>query len=1090
MMRKYYVKVLLALLALAICTGTLQAVTTPLALSSTTLPTLTCDIAAGPTPVTVGVTLVKNTVGTYTVYATGASSGLVTVVGGTSAGQTLVGATSGTTWSANTVYFTFVLPNGCEGMTTASSTTFTFTPYLVVAGQSPAVQPVLTTSAATISAPTSLTLSPLAPTPSAVTLTCVKTASSPYPQPTVPVNVYSSANGGTKFYLSTTAPAWLTITDSGGSAFAAVSAATAVWATAASPAQMNLSIDNTDGTCHGLSTGTVTNAVTLQLNDHMGTGAKSIAVKTVVYAQNGGSTISASPSPVAITYTKGSHTYSAVTVTITNSASSAVFLNVDSTTFPAWLNVSPLSHSVGSSNGTTPLSFAPTANADALAPGSYSGAVHVQVATQPDLVIPVTLQVQNPPATLSVAEGTTRNFTWQQGTPLPTVTITPISSDSPVQYQAYVGVTGSLQPLLNGSSAWTSSAPLSGVATSFGSPITVTFLSSVFAGLTPGPGAATATVHIIPTNPAGTAIDVVLTLTVTPPTATLTGVSPATVPTMAGPATLYVTLSGTGFVTNTVAGVVVNGAIVSDTNVIATVNNPTSITLQINLPSTADANLPFGKTGTVVFGVCNPQVGNSCSIPTNPTMSITVGNNPTISAVTSASSYIQVVAPQVPVVAPYDMVSIFGRNFCVAGGTGCTGSNSILYGSLAANTEQYLSQLTPDSTGTLRYVTVTFQTHPGNLVIGTAPILFATNTQINALVPSAVNAYQGGLVDIVVSFGATGSVVSSNPYTVQIVASDPGVFTLAGSGQGNVAALSPAGVLNGPHNTSPAADPAGISPTQDSDTVQLYVSGLGIPDSDGSTSDTLGASLTYAPSAFTCLSASDPASGYFAAATTALGNLGLAGTLASNDGAVLQYSLINNGDAPPCFLNPNSNSKLPTVTVGGVAATVTYAGWVWGSVAGLYQINIVLPNTTANTFYASDGLTVITPSATAQQFPVVVTTASGATSQSGAYLTIVKSLSMHQYFLSNSGANSLPTPTATFGTATALASADTGGSAPTWSAQGPVSLASSNFTWNNSTGTLLASGNNIVPGVYRFTETDAGTGSTGLKGTVVVTVVP
>jgi uncharacterized protein (TIGR03437 family) len=39
----------------------------------------------------------------------------------------------------------------------------------------------------------------------------------------------------------------------------------------------------------------------------------------------------------------------------------------------------------------------------------------------------------------------------------------------------------------------------------------------------------------------------------------------------------------------------------------------------------------------------------------------------------------------------------------------------------------------------------------------------------------------------------------------------------------------------------------------------------------------------------------------------------------------------------PCFVTA------PTVTINGAPATVTYAGWVSGSVAGLYQINATVP---------------------------------------------------------------------------------------------------------------------------------------------------
>jgi len=51
------------------------------------------------------------------------------------------------------------------------------------------------------------------------------------------------------------------------------------------------------------------------------------------------------------------------------------------------------------------------------------------------------------------------------------------------------------------------------------------------------------------------------------------------------------------------------------------------------------------------------------------------------------------------------------------------------------------------------------------------------------------------------------------------------------------------------------------------------------------------------------------------------------------DGAVIQGGLLLANVFPPCF------ATSPTVTIGGKAATVTYAGFVSGSVSGLYQIN-------------------------------------------------------------------------------------------------------------------------------------------------------
>ncbi len=70
------------------------------------------------------------------------------------------------------------------------------------------------------------------------------------------------------------------------------------------------------------------------------------------------------------------------------------------------------------------------------------------------------------------------------------------------------------------------------------------------------------------------------------------------------------------------------------------------------------------------------------------------------------------------------------------------------------------------------------------------------------------------------------------------------------------------------------------------------------------------------------------------------------------------------GNLPPCF----STKSYVTVTIGGVAATVTYDGWVAGSVTGLYQINVTVPKATTST--------------TAVSLPVVVTV-NGVAAQTG-----------------------------------------------------------------------------------------------------------
>jgi uncharacterized protein (TIGR03437 family) len=101
----------------------------------------------------------------------------------------------------------------------------------------------------------------------------------------------------------------------------------------------------------------------------------------------------------------------------------------------------------------------------------------------------------------------------------------------------------------------------------------------------------------------------------------------------------------------------------------------------------------------------------------------------------------------------------------------------------------------------------------------------------------------------------------------------------------------------------------------------IYVTGLGAPDSTA----TDVAVTTAAAFPASCIT---PAS--------YVTKLSL--SPATIDGTVLQAADIATGKLPPCF----SKVKI-TVSIGGTAAAVTYAGWVADSVAGLYQINATVP---------------------------------------------------------------------------------------------------------------------------------------------------
>ena len=373
-----------------------------------------------------------------------------------------------------------------------------------------------------------------------------------------------------------------------------------------------------------------------------------------------------------------------------------------------------------------------------------------------------------------------------------------------------------------------------------------------------------------------------------------------------------------------------------------------------------------------MFGICNPG-GATCSTAVA-TASMTIGSGPIIQAIASASTYLQAVAGTNPKIAPYDMISIWGSNFCASAGTGCSstqvlqGTPTVLQGSTADTTSlRWTQALSPDRIlvpppALLRDLTVNF--YPKGQTtgsLGTAPLLFATNGQINALVPGSLFGSLASSVDVIVSFGNSTTMLKSAPYTIDIVRTDPGVFTVGADGQGDAASLDMSYAL------ITAANPVGMRSTPgDSDYVHLYVTGLGAPDG---LSDNSGAGTS--PPTFTggtdCLTVA----AYYGALNTYNG--GLATPLTTSwtdvDGTVIQTRLFNGSHLPPC----TATNNLPTVTIGGVQGTVTYAGFVPDSIAGLYQIDVQLPKTTGAGTYTTLAGTSVSTIVAPMQLPVVVT---------------------------------------------------------------------------------------------------------------------
>lgn len=717
----------------------------------------------------------------------------------------------------------------------------------------------------------------------------------------------------------------------------------------------------------------------------------------------------ASPS---LSYVKGSATPVSIPITFTSTKVPNAFFTVDTTTLPSWLTVDLTS---GVVTGGKTLNFATTNLAGTLSPGTYTGSVHFKVSGYGDLVIPFSLTVSSPAPTLSVEGGNTQSITWSVGSALPTATIVAVSSGAPIEFTVST-VAGTLAPQV---------ASNSGLAYSFGTAIPVTFAPSVFASAVPGQ---ILTGNVILTWGGGKTVTVAINVAVsfTSATATATSVVPTTLPTSAVGQTYTVTLYGTGFVSSsdptfqTVAGIVntsgatVNGtpnnAIATDPNVVATVVNSSTIVFNITVPATDTLLDFFHGAKTVTLGVCNPN-GSSCSTPgASAKQTIVIASGPTFSSsqLLSSATFLPPSA-----IAPYDILTIFGSNFCTANGTGCT-PGQVLYGTPTGTNPAYPTTLTPDAAGTgstPRNLTVTFQnaaTSPTQTA--NAPLLFATNNQINFLVPSIITSGNGWTnAYITIGFGATGSVLSSSvvgPFTVGTA--DPGIFTVNADGTGDGAILDTN--FNLVSNTNPAAIRTGTG----SDTVQIYGTGLGAPASAQITS-------------------------YLAGLT--------------NPPTTIDGLLLVNGTAPALAANPS-------VYIGGSSpissGLVTYAGFVNGSVAGLYQVNAKLPANSGSFTDASGSSHTITG-------PVQLGVKIG-TSQPGVSMWVVPELNL-----------TAPTPLS----AAASAAAWTAGSAMTATGSSPT-FAVPSFELPtgmtiDSTGTITAAPTATGAYVVSATATDTST---------------
>jgi uncharacterized protein (TIGR03437 family) len=147
-----------------------------------------------------------------------------------------------------------------------------------------------------------------------------------------------------------------------------------------------------------------------------------------------------------------------------------------------------------------------------------------------------------------------------------------------------------------------------------------------------------------------------------------------------------------------------------------------------------------------------------------------------------------------------------------------------------------------------------------------APLIYASGTQIGAIVPYGINPSQTAVT-------VTSANGTSLPFSMPVATSVPGLFTADSSGSGLVAALNANGTLNTANNPAKAGDP-----------VVLFGTG------EGQTSP------------------------------------------AGIDGLIMN--------------TPATASLAAAVTVGGQTATIDYFGSAPGEVAGVFQLNCLIPLST------------------------------------------------------------------------------------------------------------------------------------------------
>jgi uncharacterized protein (TIGR03437 family) len=404
-----------------------------------------------------------------------------------------------------------------------------------------------------------------------------------------------------------------------------------------------------------------------------------------------------------------------------------------SVAFTATSNASWLT--VSPQSGAAPVMLTVSVSVRGLGIGAYGGAISITPAGGSPLSIPVNLVI-TAAITLLPSPGIL-NFTYSQGGSGP-----PAQS---VQIPSPAG--GSVAFATASGASWLTASPLSG---STPATMTVTVAGNLAAGTYSG------TVSV--TVGGNVAASILVTATVSP--LATAGIS-------ANPSSLIFTASAgsAAALTQPILLSTSSGTAVAFTAVAFSADNWLSVSPSSgSTPSTLVVSAsPTGSSPGSYSGKVSVS-GGALSIPI--TLTVTQPALPTITGVVNAASF------AAGAVSPGELISIVGTNL---------GPAAPAYLTLNANGNVATS---------LGGVTVQ--------VGGTAaPLIYASSTQINAVVPYEIS----GLLALPVSVTYQGQ--GSGGFTVEAAPAAPGIFTQTSSGVGPGAILNQDYTLNGPANPAP-----------------------------------------------------------------------------------------------------------------------------------------------------------------------------------------------------------------------------------------------------------------------------------------------